>query len=104
MYAKQSKVSRDRLCVPGLRLLSWPHEGVMEPTLLGQRILTQRRAKGWTQRQLAEAADVRRATIAELESGKRTTVRSDTAVALASALGVTLDWLLTGKGESDIGK
>lgn len=72
----------------------------MEPTRLGERILTQRRAKGWTQRQLAEAADVRRATIAELESGKRTTVRSDTAVALARALGVTLDWLLTGQSGS----
>jgi transcriptional regulator with XRE-family HTH domain len=62
---------------------------------VGQRVARLRRAKGWTQQQLANAAHLHSVTVSNIEQGRRR-MGADAAVALARALGVTVDELLTG--------
>jgi transcriptional regulator with XRE-family HTH domain len=52
------------------------------------RLLEEREAQGLTQAQLAEKADVRQATISELETGKTRRVDLDVLDRLCKALGV----------------
>ena len=70
---------------------------------IGERIKALRQKKGWSQRELARLAGVRHATLAELETGKRTETRTDIARWLAKTLGVTLDYLAGMYDESDQG-
>ena len=63
-------------------------------SIFGDRLRAARRARGMTEQALSEASGVRRPTISELETGKRTVVTTTTAVALARTLNVSLDWLL----------
>jgi DNA-binding Xre family transcriptional regulator len=58
----------------------------MTPVRLRLREL--RDARGWTQAKLAREADLRQATISELETGSTQGVAFDTLDKLASALGV----------------
>jgi DNA-binding XRE family transcriptional regulator len=62
----------------------------------GRNLAAQRRARGWTQRQAAAVTGIGRATIARVENGLP--ISFDTAIALASAYGTTVDALLTGTG------
>ncbi|MEO5818841.1 MAG: helix-turn-helix transcriptional regulator, partial [Gemmatimonadaceae bacterium] len=59
----------------------------MSPVTLNLRAL--REAAGLTQAQLAEAVNVRQATISDLETGKAKTLRLSLLDALAKALGVS---------------
>ena len=61
---------------------------------LGSRIKTLREQKGWSLRELSRRADVRMATLSEIESGKRRDMTTATAKKIALALGVGVDFLI----------
>lgn len=61
---------------------------------LQQRIINTRKAAGMTQSQLAAKAGLSQSTVAQIETGRN--LGTKFAVELAQALGVTVDWLLTG--------
>ena len=61
--------------------------------VIGQRIKTARKNQGLTQKELAERAGTATGTIQQYELGKRQP-RADQLRAIASALGVTVDYLL----------
>ena len=62
---------------------------------LGERLKAAREKKGWSQRELARQANVRYATISELERGIRTAMNTDTAKKIARSLGVSVDYLIS---------
>lgn len=68
-------------------------------TIIGERIREFREAKGWTQDELAVAADMNRVTIAKYESG-RIEPKSKSLSKLATALGITTDVLIGTDGVS----
>jgi len=71
---------------------------------LGERLKRAREKKGWSQRELARQAQVRYATISELENGIRTAMNTDTAKRIARSLGVSVDYLIgTFEEEEDEG-
>jgi transcriptional regulator with XRE-family HTH domain len=59
----------------------------------GQRVAKEREKRGWTQQELAARAKVRYETINRIENGKHAEPRVYVAVALAKALGTTVDYL-----------
>ena len=61
--------------------------------VIGQRIKTARKNQGLTQKELAERAGTATGTLQQYELGKRQP-RADQLRAIASALGVTVDYLL----------
>lgn len=60
----------------------------------GRRITTLREQRGWTQAQLAEAAGVTPSVISRLERNLQADFKLGVVVAVADALGVSLDALL----------
>ena len=64
---------------------------------LGLRIKELRTAKGWSQRQLAQIAEVRQATVSHLESGNVQTVDLSVLERLAKALKVDAGYLIVKK-------
>jgi transcriptional regulator with XRE-family HTH domain len=68
---------------------------------IGDRIRRRRQEIGISQQELSDMTGVRRATISDLESGKRTGMTLDTAKALARALGVSIDYLADTWGEGE---
>ena len=64
---------------------------------LGLRIKELRTAKGWSQRQLAQIAEVRQATVSHLESGNVQTVDLSVLERLAKALRVDAGYLIVKK-------
>lgn len=69
---------------------------------LGERVASERAAKGWTQAELAERVTrsgfrIGQAGIAQIE--RRGETEPKCIVQLAAALGVSLGWLQTGRGE-----
>jgi transcriptional regulator with XRE-family HTH domain len=67
---------------------------------IGDRLRATREKQGYTVRELGRLAGVRYATISDLENGHRTSMTTDTAKALARALGVGIDYLV-GTWEED---
>lgn len=68
---------------------------------IGSRITQARRLlDGLTSSELAELAGLHRTHLSNLETGARNGVEGKTAVALSGVLGVSTDWLLTGKGDA----
>lgn len=65
----------------------------MTPVHLG-RVKELRAAKGWTQKQLATAANIRPATLNALEKGQTKGIDFDTLERLAVALGVAAGYLI----------
>ena len=65
-------------------------------TGMGQRIFSLRKKKGLTQEGLANLAGVSYQTISTAELGKKA-LRPENIVKLSQALGVSTDYLLTGK-------
>jgi transcriptional regulator with XRE-family HTH domain len=59
----------------------------------GERVAKAREQRGWTQQELADRANVRYETINRIEKGKHAEPRMYVAVALAKALGTTVDYL-----------
>lgn len=66
---------------------------------IGSRLKALRQEKGWSQLQLAEAAGVSQSAIGNIESGQRKRPRD--LVSIGAALGVSAEWLETGKSESE---
>jgi len=62
---------------------------------VGNRIMTRRKKLGLTQETLAERSDVTTQFVSYAESGKRA-MRPENLVKISSALGVSVDYLLTG--------
>jgi transcriptional regulator with XRE-family HTH domain len=63
---------------------------------IGARLRAARDRRGWSREELAVHSDISWAAIAQVESGRRTNVRPNTLLALSGALGVTIDYLVTG--------
>ena len=61
---------------------------------LGKRIVATREQIGWSQRDLVRVSGVGQNNLSALEQGKKPSVRADTVVRLAEALGVSADYLL----------
>jgi DNA-binding XRE family transcriptional regulator len=76
------------------RKLPPPHGEDCPPTTVGERVAKERTKRGWTQQELASHAGVRYETVNRIENGKHTEPRVYVAVALAKALGVTVDYLV----------
>lgn len=68
------------------------------PSSLGERIADLRDRRGWTQRQLAEAADLSATFLSEIENDRRN-VGAAILLRIADALDASLDYLL--RGEED---
>lgn len=64
---------------------------------MGQRIRAARVALGLSQERLVKLCGVMRSNLCELESGARHGVTADVAVRYARALGVSVEWLVTGE-------
>jgi len=58
---------------------------------MAMRIKEIREAKGMTQEELENKSGISRQTISAIENGKTNNVKSGTLIALAEALGTTLD-------------
>lgn len=67
--------------------------------LLADRIRQARRAAKLSQAELAETLEVASSAVAQWESPNGTTPRIEKFPALAEAIGVSADWLLTGRSE-----
>ena len=61
---------------------------------LGSRIKTLREKRGLGIRELARLANIRHATLSQLERGLRADVTTATAKRIARALGVSVDYLI----------
>lgn len=62
---------------------------------VGDRIKKRRLELNWTQDQLAQKAGISKSFLSDLENGKRS-VSADNLLDIARALGVSLDYLMTG--------
>src|SRR5262249_29523225 len=74
-------------------------EPLAMPTV-GERIKTRRAELGWTQDQLAEKAGISKSFVSDVENGKRS-IGAETLLDVGRALGVSLDFLMTGKGSGE---
>jgi len=74
-------------------------EATSEP--LGDRLARLRRAKGWSQSELAAQAGTKGSQISKFERG-RYQPRLETLSKLAEALGTTTDFLLTGREPKEV--
>jgi transcriptional regulator with XRE-family HTH domain len=72
----------------------------MAPSHLGASLRTARARLGWTREALAFHSGVSWAAIAQIESGRRKDIHLSSLVALASALGVSLDYLVGSPGSA----
>lgn len=68
------------------------------PAILADRIRLARRSAKLSQSELAESLDVAASAVAQWESPHGTSPRIEKFPALAAAVGVTVEWLLTGRG------
>lgn len=64
---------------------------------IGRRLRAARDRCGWNREALAFHSGISWSAIAQVESGRRRNLRPGTLVALAGALGVTIDYLVTGR-------
>jgi transcriptional regulator with XRE-family HTH domain len=67
---------------------------------VGERIKNRRLELGWTQDQLSQKAGISKSFLSDLENGKRS-VGADNLLDIARALGVSLDFLMTGEASKD---
>ena len=67
---------------------------------VGERIRGRRTELGWTQDQLAQKAGLSKSFLSDLENGKRS-VGANKLLDIARALGVSLDFLMTGTASQD---
>ncbi len=67
---------------------------------VGERIRGRRAELGWTQDQLAQKAGISKSFLSDLENGKRS-VGANNLLDIARALGVSLDFLMTGTASQD---
>ncbi len=63
--------------------------------VVGERIKKRRLELAWTQDRLSKEARISKGFLSDIESGKRN-ISADTLLALATALGVSMDYLMKG--------
>ena len=68
--------------------------------MVPERIALARSLAGIPRSDLDALAGLGRGHVSMIETGRRPNLEAKTAVALASVLGVTTDWLLTGEGKA----
>ena len=68
---------------------------------VGERIKTRRLELEWTQDQLAKNAGISKSFLSDLENGKRS-VGAENLLDIARALGVSIDFLMTGKASEKL--
>jgi len=66
--------------------------------ILGERLRLARKEAGLTQQQLADKVGMKKASISGLELGTSKKPSADNILPLAKFLGVTPEWLVSGKG------
>jgi transcriptional regulator with XRE-family HTH domain len=66
------------------------------PAGIGGRVRAARERLGWTREALAFHSEVSWSAVAQVETGRRTNLRPGTLMALAQALGVSIDYLVDG--------
>ena len=71
----------------------------MNPETLGQRIKQAREAKGLMQKQLGTRVGKSESAVSQWENGGIREIKGPTLHKLANALGVSIDWLLSGETE-----
>ena len=71
----------------------------MNPETLGQRIRQAREAKGLMQKQLGSLVGKSESAVSQWENGGIREIKGATLGKLASELGVSIDWLLSGEVE-----
>ncbi len=64
------------------------------PSIFGQRLREARTARSWTQEQLARESGITAAVISHFETGTRQQASADNLVKLATALSISVDYLL----------
>jgi transcriptional regulator with XRE-family HTH domain len=69
------------------------------PTV-GERVRRRRQELGWSQDLLARKAGISKGFLSDLETGKRR-IGADTLLDLGRALGLSLDYLMTGQDSED---
>src|SRR5437879_1357430 len=67
---------------------------------VGERIKARRLELAWTQDQLAQKAGISKSFLSDLENGKRS-VGAENLLDIARALGVSIDFLMTGEPSKD---
>ena len=67
---------------------------MVSPSIFGQRLREARTRRNWTQEQLAAKSGVTGAVISHFETGTRQQASADNLVKLATALSVSVDYLL----------
>ena len=67
---------------------------------VGERIKKRRLELEWTQDQLAQKAGISKSFLSDLENGKRS-VGAENLLDIARALGVSIDFLMTGEPSSN---
>lgn len=72
---------------------------VSVPSTLGRRIANCRERRGWTQKTLADRAELSPTFLSEVENDRRAP-GSEALLRLAEALGVSLDYLMKGETEA----
>jgi transcriptional regulator with XRE-family HTH domain len=69
---------------------------------IGVRVRSARERLGWNREALAFHSGVSWSAVAQVESGRRTNLRPATLAALARALGVTIDYLVSGRSSGSV--
>src|SRR6266566_1037282 len=67
---------------------------------VGERVRGRRRELGWSQDLLAQKAGISKSFLSDLENGKRS-IGAETLLDLGRAMGLSLDFLMTGNGSKD---
>jgi transcriptional regulator with XRE-family HTH domain len=67
---------------------------------IGDRVRSARERRGWNREALAFHSGVSWATVSQVETGRRTNLRPATLSALASALAVSVDYLVSGRASA----
>src|ERR1700722_2587304 len=70
--------------------------GYMASSRIAQNLKSARERMGWSREALAYHSGLSWSAIAQIESGRRQEIRVSSLVALASALGVSVDYLVGG--------
>ncbi|TGM10270.1 XRE family transcriptional regulator [Leptospira selangorensis] len=69
----------------------------VDPKGIGERLLQFRKSISFSQKQMAEQAEIDRSYIAHVENGS--TPSSEFIIKLINAFNISIDWLLTGNGK-----
>lgn len=68
---------------------------------IGDRIKSSREAKGLSQRELGKRVGVQSQSVSQWESGTTKALRPENLLAVADELGVSIRWLISGRGARD---